>query len=438
MRKSNSRHEAVFENINRRIKEEIGKARTSIFAAVAWFNEMGLIEELERAAQRGCSVRVIISASEFNYTERFNRLIEAGGELYRYGSEDVFGSDFMHNKFCVIDCQRVITGSFNYTRNASSNAENIVVINDDAVAYQYVEKCLDLIRGGIKENFGEENDISLTFVATSTLVENGSSVKIVWKAENATEISSHVLGQKLPFTGEHSVLVTEDQTIKLMASNPYQEKVAVIHLRVVRNPRISSFEVSEQVIIRSQKTKLRWKVQDSTRVNLAINDRIEEVGEQGEMEVAPTKDTEYVLTAIGDKKEERKVVRVIVYPLPTFKAIPVPVPTKISLETDINIFKNKIFTALSFEHTQAPVVHRVPKVDRMFLNELKIRPKVQDIAKAYGKKMHEMQLPANEKETPFKGLKLSILKKLELLFQNDPKALKIISQIKENYGIEKY
>lgn len=436
MGKQNNRHEAVFENIKDRIQAEIRAARTSIFAAVAWLTEPDLIRELTQAVNRGCSVRLIISAHEYNQAERFRNLVTSGGELYIYGSEDIMGRHFMHNKFCVIDYHKVITGSFNYTWNASSNAENIVILNDEAVAYQYVEESLDLIKGAHREDFGNAADITISFLPASTLVEKGESVKIVWKVENATSVYSPLLGNDLPYSGEHTLSIHRDQVLQLFAENPEQEKVVTIQIRMIRHPRIRHFNVSEQVIIRSQTTVLRWKVENSNNVVLKHNGQTRTVDEEGELAVTPTTDTEYELSAIGDKKTERQVFRVLVYPLPTFKSIPIPVPTEISLEADLNIFQNKIFTALSFEHTQFPMVQRVPKVERLLFKELLRRPKVQEIADAYGKKMHEMQLPINAKYDRFKGLKSAILNKVSVLFQDNPKALKIISQIKETYGLD--
>src|SRR6267142_170133 len=43
----------------------------------------------------------------------------------------------LHDKFLVIDSSYVITGSFNWTNNASSkNDENFVVLDDQAVKFQ--------------------------------------------------------------------------------------------------------------------------------------------------------------------------------------------------------------------------------------------------------------------------------------------------------------
>ena len=44
----------------------------------------------------------------------------------------------MHDKFCIIDNQIVITGSYNWTDNAEfKNDENIVILKDNEQATKY-------------------------------------------------------------------------------------------------------------------------------------------------------------------------------------------------------------------------------------------------------------------------------------------------------------
>ena len=44
-----------------------------------------------------------------------------------------------HNKIMVIDEEKVITGSFNFTKSAEqSNAENLLVIEDSTIALTYL------------------------------------------------------------------------------------------------------------------------------------------------------------------------------------------------------------------------------------------------------------------------------------------------------------
>ena len=44
----------------------------------------------------------------------------------------------MHNKFCVIDNQLIVTGSYNWTNNAESqNDENVTIMKDPESATNY-------------------------------------------------------------------------------------------------------------------------------------------------------------------------------------------------------------------------------------------------------------------------------------------------------------
>lgn len=52
--------------------------------------------------------------------------------------------NFMHNKVVVCD-DTVVTGSFNFSRNATMNAENVLVIQDSAIADQYAKYIDQLI-----------------------------------------------------------------------------------------------------------------------------------------------------------------------------------------------------------------------------------------------------------------------------------------------------
>jgi phosphatidylserine/phosphatidylglycerophosphate/cardiolipin synthase-like enzyme len=52
--------------------------------------------------------------------------------------------NFMHNKFAVID-DTVITGSFNFSTNAQSNAENVVIIDSKELADAYAAYAQTLI-----------------------------------------------------------------------------------------------------------------------------------------------------------------------------------------------------------------------------------------------------------------------------------------------------
>lgn len=52
--------------------------------------------------------------------------------------------DFMHNKTMSIDGQMVVTGSFNFSLNATGNAENVLILEDTGIAQNYAAYIADL------------------------------------------------------------------------------------------------------------------------------------------------------------------------------------------------------------------------------------------------------------------------------------------------------
>lgn len=116
---------AYFENIQPKIAKELNKAQRSILVAVAWFTDKMLYEILCEKASQGINVAVLLLNDGINaiYGIEPEILRNAGGEINLIGSKD----EMMHNKFCVIDQETVITGSYNWTQRAQSNDENITI-----------------------------------------------------------------------------------------------------------------------------------------------------------------------------------------------------------------------------------------------------------------------------------------------------------------------
>jgi hypothetical protein len=432
----NQKHpEVVFGDIKSRIQQEIRRTEHTFYAAVSWITEPDLLDELADLAARGRSVRLIVSTHEFNETWRFANLLRAGGEVYRFGSDDSNGRYFMHNKFCVIDYETVITGSFDFTPAAGENEENILILHNQDVAFRYTSQCMDLIRGASQLSMNPDQDIRIAFLTAGMLVEQGEQVKIVWKVEQAEKVYSPTLGYNLPFSGTHTMPVHADKVIELHAENGDQAKTATILIRVVRHPAIEFFRATESALVNSQRTTLQWKTKGAIRVELEADGRSMEVDPSGEMDFTPSKDTVYTLHAWGDREQLRRQVQVIVYPLPTFKTIPVPVPVHIQLDADLGLFQNRLEPGLRFDLDATALVQRVPKIDSLALREQTKPPSAQQIAGAFGMEMKDMVFPPSDKPVRFRGIKSALVKGLEQVFHNDPKALKILSQIKNSYEL---
>ena len=154
--------EAIFENIAERIQQEIISAESSIFIAVAWFTNQMLFDELIVKAKKGCKVSLIISNDEINSNSSINY------ENLNIGSSQVFKigdgrKELMHHKFCVIDHDIVITGSYNWSYKAENNFENIVITSDDSsLAEQFITEFNELTKQYFPKSSTPTNDFPLS------------------------------------------------------------------------------------------------------------------------------------------------------------------------------------------------------------------------------------------------------------------------------------
>ena len=133
---------AHFSNIHEVIIDHLEKANSEVVAAVAWFTDRDMFEVLCKKARSGINVSVALIGDEINQGPgalNFPRLEAAGGRVafLAQGSRD---EPTMHHKFCVIDRKTVITGSYNWSRKARRNDENITVVTDSIeFAAKYLE-----------------------------------------------------------------------------------------------------------------------------------------------------------------------------------------------------------------------------------------------------------------------------------------------------------
>lgn len=426
-------NQSHFENIREKIGNELNSAKKCIFAAIAWLTDDNLLNILIKKAKEGISVQLIISGSEYNEKQRFKSLIDAGGEVYIVGGGDVLNDKFMHNKFCVIDYKKVITGSFNWTKNASTNEENIIVLNDEKVAYQYSEKCIELIKKGEVIGFDNSNEIRITFFATKNLVDSKENVKIEWKVENALSVSITNIGRDLSINGSHSVKIYEDIVFNLTATDGEFTKTKTIFVRTIKYPKIISFISSEKAIVRGISLRLSWSVENAEKIE--IDNGVGYVESSGSKEVSPFNDIFYTITAYGETKTISQSVKVFVFPLPTVKNIAVPFPTKITLETDIGFFLNKVPTSLNLSTIKADIIQRVPKINFIFSEIQTNPPTIEEIANSIGKEAIELSIPHISKSGVVSFFKSAILDKLENVFKHDFRASQVIKQIRKSYDI---
>ena len=106
---------------------EVNAARSEVLVMAYSFSCPDIAAALAAAAGRG--VRVVVLLDRSNEAETYSEL----GDLERHRLEVWIDGchAIAHNKVIVIDGRTVVTGSFNFTRQAEhENAENLLVLRD--------------------------------------------------------------------------------------------------------------------------------------------------------------------------------------------------------------------------------------------------------------------------------------------------------------------
>lgn len=130
-------HDVVFSEIQETVIQGIRDAKYLIWVAIAWFSSEPIFRELINKREEGVDVRIIISDEESNYKllaqlkENFDVVV-----IPRYGWKNY---NRMHDKFCIIDLEYVMHGSYNWTPTADYNEETLATALDK----EFVKKFAD-------------------------------------------------------------------------------------------------------------------------------------------------------------------------------------------------------------------------------------------------------------------------------------------------------
>lgn len=132
--------DAHFTEIQNIILQELQNARVSIIVVMAWFTNDVLARKLIEKYNDGVDVKVAIYNDGVNQRHGVDL-----GEIALHCIRAPHGG-IMHDKFCVIDNQVVITSSYNWSTNAEfRNEENISVIRNNQTASDYSIKYRELV-----------------------------------------------------------------------------------------------------------------------------------------------------------------------------------------------------------------------------------------------------------------------------------------------------
>lgn len=148
---------AYFKGIEKKIIEMIRRSNYSIKIAMAWFTNSDIKDCLIEVKKSNPNIEIIIVVDDNEINKKYFLNSKSAFEDVGIKIKSKVSGRFLHNKFMVIDEMITITGSYNYSKKANLNLENIVVVecSDFSSSYsrvfefltnnQYVDENIQLL-----------------------------------------------------------------------------------------------------------------------------------------------------------------------------------------------------------------------------------------------------------------------------------------------------
>jgi len=378
---SNPKIEAVFDGIESRILQELEKATFSIQIAMAWWTSKTLTQKVVEIAKEGIQVEIIVWDDNPFFIDLYpnnealpRRLIDSGVTLLSYRAAR---NGKFHNKYCIIDDQVVITGSYNWTFSAENrNEENIVVIKDPKIVDSYLESFHKFLP---KTNFYNtpKNLPIIKFFPTKKFVQKGEIVEIYWNIQNADEYEIDSVLESEDSTGKAVLEINAETLLTLVAKKEGQEIVKKLKVKLYIEPSIdlalytkgftsdswidakSFTEIEAYHIFEGQPVKLVWVAENVDRLFVDGQEYNVSSGMTG---IPSNASRTCIIEAFNRDRRIDKEINIYVTPVPKFDTFKAPIPSPIELKMDFT-FEN-VSIPSTLELLDTPLLGKInfPKI----------------------------------------------------------------------------
>jgi phosphatidylserine/phosphatidylglycerophosphate/cardiolipin synthase-like enzyme len=123
----------------RAIVGELQRAARAIDVCVFTITDDRIVEEILATHRRGVRVRIVTDDDKsLDLGSDVDRMSRAGIEVRMDATPD-----HMHHKFAIFDHERLVTGSYNWTRSAAEHNHENVVITDERALVVAFERTFD-------------------------------------------------------------------------------------------------------------------------------------------------------------------------------------------------------------------------------------------------------------------------------------------------------
>lgn len=137
-------HDVFFNEIKDTIIQGIRSAKYIIWVAVAWFTDKEIFEELILKKKSGVNIRIITSDEKSN-SYLISELME-NFDTVKIPLSGEYLSNRLHDKFCIIDLEYVMHGSYNWSKNAQNNDETLETALDRDLVKKFADEFLRLYK----------------------------------------------------------------------------------------------------------------------------------------------------------------------------------------------------------------------------------------------------------------------------------------------------
>lgn len=139
-------YDVVFDEIQNIVIQGIRDARYIIWGAVVWFSNDAIYQELLVKKTQGLSIRIIVSNENSN-KKMISKLKESGFNVKVIPKWGTHEYNRMHDKFCIIDMDYVMHGSYNWTPTAGYNKETLATALDHEFVSKFADEFMKLYNG---------------------------------------------------------------------------------------------------------------------------------------------------------------------------------------------------------------------------------------------------------------------------------------------------
>jgi len=210
---------SYFDEPEKAILSALAGAKKSVHIAMFNLRESSIISALGNLKSGGVDVQVLLDQKQMDQTynqPKIQEMVNAG--LSPVGVTNTNATDAtMHDKFTVIDGERVLTGSMNYSGNALTYSdEDLLVLDDPTVAQLFETEFTELKTGStnaataatsapIRVKFGNEDKLQ-DVVATELKAAKTSVYVAMFSINNQTLLNELIAAKQ---RGVHVVVILD-------------------------------------------------------------------------------------------------------------------------------------------------------------------------------------------------------------------------------------